>query len=148
MRQQPLSTGAVVVGALHRETFPKNPAQPRAVPYPAWRVQGSNPDWLPFAPQFIQLGTRRVPPTHVGCLPQKWPAGVMAHLHTSAHPARIQRVSIWNCQKSCRRSCQRPARESNPRKTIQARSTYKADPFFALHRTCTGLKFSGCVRPP
>ena len=59
------------MGALHRETFPKNPAQPHAFPYPAWRVQESNPDQLPFAPQTIQLGTRRVPPTHVGCLPQK-----------------------------------------------------------------------------
>ena len=38
------------MGALHRETFPKNPAQPHAFPYPAWRVQDSNLDRLPFAP--------------------------------------------------------------------------------------------------
>ena len=59
------------MGALHRETFLTKPSTTPCVPYPAWRVQDSNPDQLPFAPQTIQLGTRRVPPTHVRCLPQK-----------------------------------------------------------------------------
>ncbi|GEM_PF-3446735 len=38
------------MGALHRETFLTKPSTTPCVPYPAWRVQGSNPDWLPFAP--------------------------------------------------------------------------------------------------